>query len=56
MLENDNDFNSSLMGLKNDDKDNNIQKINKIKPLNIDLDKNKNKNQEDINKQFNKLL
>ena len=56
LLENDNDFNSSLMGLKNDDKDNNIQKINKIKPLNIDLDKNKNKNQEDINKQFNKLL
>ena len=57
LLENDTDFNSSLMGLKNDEKDNNsIQKINKIKPLNIDLDKNKNKNQEDINKQFNKLL
>ena len=47
LLENDTDFNSSLMGLKNDEKDNNIQKINKIKPLNI---------QEDINKQFNKLL
>jgi len=56
LLENDNDFNSSLMGLKNDEKDNNIQKINKIKPLNIEIDKNKNKNQEDINKQFNKLL
>ena len=54
LLENDTDLNSSLTGLKNDE--NSIQKINRIKPLNIDIDKNKKKNQEDINKQFNKLL
>ena len=52
LLDYDNELNSN--GLKSDD--NNIQKINKIMPLNIIIDKNKNKNQEDINKQFNKLL
>ena len=48
----DYDYNSS--GLKNEE--NNIQKINKIRPLNIIIDKTKNKNEEDINTQFNKLL
>ena len=52
LLDYDGDFNST--GLKNED--NNIQKINKIRPLNIIIDKSKNKNDEDINKQFNKLL
>ena len=48
----DYDYNSS--GLNNEE--NNIQKINKIRPLNIIIDKTKNKNDEDINTQFNKLL
>lgn len=54
LLDYESDFNAT--GLKNDE--NNIQKINKIRPLNIIIDKskNKNKNDEDINKQFNKLL
>lgn len=50
------DYDSNLndAGLKNEE--NNIQKINRIKPLNIIVDKNKNKNDEDISTQFNKLL
>ena len=48
----DYDFNST--GLKNEE--NNIQKINKVRPLNIIIDKTKNKNDDDINIQFNKLL
>ena len=51
LLDYDNDINNK--GLKNEE--NNIQKINKIKPLNIIIDKTKNNN-EDIDQQFNKLL
>jgi len=40
--------------LKNEE--NNIQQINKIKPLNIIIEKSKKINEEDINEQFNKLL
>ena len=48
------DYDSSFTGLKTEE--NNIQKINKVKPLNIMIDKNKNRNEEDLDKQFNKLL
>ena len=47
-------YDSDFTGLKNEE--NNIQKINKIKPLNFIIEKNKNKNEEDLEKQFNKLL
>ena len=49
----DYDYDIKNAGIKNEE--NNIQKTNKIKPLNIVIDKTKNKN-EDINQQFNKLL
>ena len=52
LLDYDCELNST--GLKNED--NNIKKINKIRPLNIIIDKSKIKNDDDINKQFNKLL
>ena len=48
------DYDSNFTGLKSEE--NNIQKINKIKPLNIIIDKNRNKNEEDLDIQFNKLL
>ena len=48
------DYDSSFTGVKTEE--NNIQKINKVKPLNIMFDKNKNRNEEDLDKQFNKLL
>ena len=50
----DNDSNYNISGLKN--YENNIQKINKVKPLNLMVDKNKSKIDDDINSQFNKLL
>ena len=52
LLDYDSDYN--ITGLKNDE--NNIQKINKVKPLNLIVDKNKSKIDDDINNQFNKLL
>ena len=52
LLDYDSDYNIS--GLKNDE--NNIQKINRIKPLNLVVDNNKSKIDDDLNNQFNKLL
>ena len=49
----DYDYKPNNSGLKNEE--NNIQKINKVKPLNLIIDKSKNKD-DDINEQFNKLV
>ena len=49
----DYDYKPNNSGLNNEE--NNIQKINKVKPLNLIIDKSKNKD-DDINEQFNKLV
>ena len=50
------DYDYDFRSARLNNEENNIQKKNNVRPLNIIIDKTKNKNDDDINKQFNKLL
>jgi len=50
------DYNNNDINSTNNDEENNVQKINKIRPLNFMVEKNKKNKTDDINTQFEQLV